>query len=74
MDLVESLEEMRRQSALDHALRSRTNVTRFPPIPVTVRAVTGHAIASTDTKILVEWEKYGDYHVRWEDKWQVNRI
>lgn len=65
---------MRRKAAQNGALRSRTNVTRIRPVPVTVRAITGHAIATTDTQVLVEWVKYGDYHVRWEDKWQVTRI
>ena len=65
---------MRRGAALDRALRSREGVTRIRPTPVTVRAITGHAIAHTDTQVLVEWERYGEYHVRWEDNWQVKRV
>lgn len=65
---------MRRQAALDHALRSREGVTRIEPVPVTVRAITGAAVAYTATQVLVEWEKYGDWHCRWEDKWQVKRV
>jgi len=71
---MESLESMRRRSALDHALRSREGVTRIPPTPVTVRVITGHAVAYTATQVLIEWEAYGEYHVRWEDNWQVNRL
>ena len=65
---------MRRRAALEHALRSREGVTQFTPVPVTVRAITGHAIAQTAAQVLVEWEKHGAYHVRWEDKWQVKRV
>jgi len=71
---VESLEDMRRQAARDHALRSREGVTRIPPTPVAVRVITGHAIAYTATQVLVEWEAYGDWHCRWEDNWQVKRV
>lgn len=65
---------MRRRGALDAALRSREGVTRIDPVPVSVRVVTGRAVAYTATQVLVEWEAYGDYHVRWEDTWQVKRV
>jgi len=65
---------MRRQGALDKALRSRDGVTIIKPVPVAVRVIQGHAIAYTDTQVLVEWEAYGDWYVRWEDKWQVERV
>ena len=65
---------MRRRAALEHALRSRADVTRIPAAPVAVRAITGQAIAHTATQVLVQWESHGDYHVRWEDKWQVQRV
>ena len=71
---MESLEEMRRQAALEHALRSRDGVTRIEPAPVTVRVIRGHAVAYTATQVLVEWEAHGEWHVRWEDKWQVRRV
>lgn len=65
---------MRRAAVLDAALRARENVTRTQPQPVRLRAITGHAIAYTDTHVLVEWVAYGEYHVRWENKWQVKKI
>jgi hypothetical protein len=71
---MESLESLRRRAAVEHALRSRECVTRIQPTPVTVRVITGNAIAYTATQVLIEWEAYGDYHVRWEDKWQVKRV
>lgn len=46
----------------------------IPPVPVRVRVITGNAIAHTETHVLVEWERYGEYHVRWEAKWQVERV
>jgi len=71
---MESLESMRRRAAFDHALRSREGVTRIPPTPVTVRVITGHAVAYTATQVLIEWTAYGEYHIRWEDNWQVKRL
>ena len=59
---------------MEYALRSRECVTRIEPVPVTVRVIRGHAVAYTATQVLVEWVAYGDYHVRWEDKWQVKRV
>ena len=41
---------------------------------VKVRAVYGRAVAVTDTHVLVEWVRYGDYHCRWDEKWQVQRV
>jgi len=71
---MESLESMRRRAARDHTLWSREGVTRIPPTPVTVRVITGHAVAYTATQVLVEWTAYGEYHIRWEDNWQVKRL
>lgn len=65
---------MRRAAVLDAALRARENVTRTQPQPVRLSAITGCVVAYTDTQVLVEWVAYGDYHVRWENKWQVQRI
>lgn len=66
---------MRRAAARDAALlRPPGKVTHIPPVPVRVRVITGNAIAHTDTHVLVEWERYGEYHVRWEAKWQVERV
>jgi hypothetical protein len=41
---------------------------------VHVRAVYGRAIATTPTHVLHEWVKGGDYHCRWDEKWQVQRV
>lgn len=41
---------------------------------VKVRAAYGRAIAETPTHVLHEWVKGGEYHVRWEEKWQVERV
>ena len=71
---MESLEDICRRGALDAALRSREGVTRIDPVAVAVRVVTGRAVAYTAAQVLVEWEAYGDYHVRWEDKRQVKRV
>lgn len=72
---VESLESMRRAAVRDHALlRPPGKVTRIPPTPVRVRVITGNAIAYTPTHVLVEWEAHGEYHVRWEEKWQVKKV
>lgn len=66
---------MRRRAALDGALaRAPGPVTRIPPVSVKVRAIEGKAIAYTPTHVLVEWVRYGEYHVRWEAKWQVRRV
>lgn len=67
---------MRRRAALEWALNHAPDqpVTRIEPQPVTVRTITGHAVAYTPAHVLVEWVKYGEYHVRWEAKWQVRRV
>lgn len=72
---MDSLDQIRRAAARDHALlRPPGKVTRIPPTPVHVRVITGYAIAVTQTHVLVEWEAYGEYHVRWEEKWQVKKV
>jgi hypothetical protein len=39
-----------------------------------VRAVYGRAIATTEGHVLHEWVRYGQHHVRWDPKWQVEPI
>jgi hypothetical protein len=68
---------MRRGSAVTAALgRARGGqVTLLDPRPlVRVRAVYGRAIATTPTHVLHEWVRWGEYHVRWDEKWQVHRV
>lgn len=66
---------MRRRAALEWALTHAPGaVTRIPPVPVKVRVIEGQAVAYTPTHVLVEWEKYGGWHCRWEAKWQVRRV
>jgi hypothetical protein len=73
------MESMRRTSALRGAL------ARLPSQPCTqfsgdekplvhVRAVYGRAVAYTPTHVLWEWVRYGEYHCRWDEKWQVKRV
>lgn len=44
------------------------------PVLVRVRAVYGRAIATTPTSVLHEWVRYGEYHCRWDAKWQVHPV
>jgi len=68
---------MRRAGALAGALaRARGGpVTMLEPRPlVKVRMVYGRAVATTPTHVLHEWVRYGEYHCRWDEKWQVHRV
>lgn len=73
---MESLDEFWHDAHRENALRYAPDqpVTRIQPTPVRVHAITGHAIAYTPTHVLVEWEAWGEWHVRWETKWQVWRV
>ncbi|UKA69599.1 hypothetical protein [Arthrobacter sp. FW306-06-A] len=65
MDLME---EMRRTGAVRAA-------QLLDPRPlVHVRAVYGRAIAVTPTHVLHEWVRFGEYHCRWDAKWQVKQV
>jgi hypothetical protein len=77
MDRVTSLESMRRSAAITGAIARAPGgaVTLLDPRPlVHVRAAYGRAIAVTETHVLWEWVKAGEYHVRWDEKWQVRRV
>jgi hypothetical protein len=68
---------MRRSAARDALLRRPpdTPVHQLPaPVLVRVRAVYGQAIATTPSHVLHEWVRYGEYHARWDAKWQVERV
>ncbi len=68
---------MRRAGAIQGALARAPGgqVTKLEPRPlVKVRAVFGRAIAATPTHVLHEWVRYGAYHCRWDEKWQVHRV
>jgi hypothetical protein len=68
---------MRRTAARDALLRRAPDgpVELLPePVLVRVRAVYGRAIAKTPTSVLHEWVRYGEYHVRWDEKWQVHPV
>lgn len=41
---------------------------------VRVRVVYGRAVAVTPTHVLCEWVRYGEYHCRWDQKGQVQRV
>lgn len=41
---------------------------------VKVRVGYGRAVATTPTHVLHEWVRYGEYHCRWDEKWQVHRV
>jgi hypothetical protein len=45
-----------------------------PRPPVKVRTVYGRAVATTPTHVLHEWVRYGEYHCRWDEKWQVHKV
>jgi len=71
------MEEMRRAAAVQGALARAPGgaVQLLDPRPlVRVRVVYGRAIAATPTHILHEWVRYGEYHCRWDEKWQVERV
>lgn len=68
---------MRRAGAIQAALARAPGgqATRLDPRPlVKVRAVYGRAVATTPTHILHEWVRYGEYHCRWDEKWQVEKV
>lgn len=74
---VDDLEEMRRASALRAAVARAPGgqVEWLEPRPlVKVRAVYGRAAATTPTHVLHEWVRYGEYHCRWDEKWQVHKV
>lgn len=68
---------MRRAGAIRGALARAPGgqAERLDPRPlVRVRAVFGRAVAVTPTHILHEWVRYGQYHCRWDEKWQAHRV
>jgi hypothetical protein len=68
---------MRREMAIRAALGRAPGgkVTMLDPRPlVRVRVTWGRAIATTPTHVLHEWIRYGEYHCRWDEKWQVHRV
>ena len=68
---------MRRAGAVSAALARAPggHVTLLDPRPlVHVRVVYGRAIATTPTHVLWEWVRYGEYHCRWDEKWQVRKV
>ena len=68
---------MRRDSALRGALARAPGgkVTMLEPRPlVKVRISYGRAVATTPTHVLHEWVRYGEYHCRWDEKWQVEKV
>jgi hypothetical protein len=71
-----SLESMRRAAAISGALaRAPGPMTLLEPRPlVKVRVAYGRAVAVTPTHVLWEWVKAGEHHVRWDEKWQVNKV
>lgn len=74
---MESMDEMRR-SAVRSAQLARApggKVIELPDRPmVKVRAVYGRAVAVTPTHVLHEWVKAGEFHIRWDEKWQVRQV
>jgi hypothetical protein len=36
--------------------------------------VYGRAVAETPTHVLHEWVKVGEFHIRWDEKWQVRKV
>lgn len=68
---------MRRDMALREALARAPGgqVTMLDPRPlVRVRVTHGRAIATTPTHVLHEWVRHGEYHCRWDEKWQVHVV
>ena len=71
------MEEMRRAAAVQGALARAPGgaAQLLDPRPlVHVRVVYGRAVAVTPTHVLHEWARYGQYHCRWDEKWQVKRV
>jgi len=68
---------MRRAGAITGALARAPggHATLLDPRPlVRVRVLYGRAVAVTPTHVLHEWVRYGEYHVKWDEKWQVHRV
>lgn len=68
---------MRRAAAIRGALARAPGgaATLLDPRPlVHVRVGYGRAVAVTSTHVLHEWVKAGEYHCRWDEKWQVRRV
>lgn len=68
---------MRRDGAIRGQLARAPggHVTMLDPHPlVRVRVTYGRAVAVTPTHVLHEWVKAGEYHCRWDEKWQVRRV
>ena len=68
---------MRRAGAIDAALARAPGgqVTMLDPRPlVKVRVVYGRAVAVTATHVLWEWVRAGEWHCKWDQKWQVRRV
>ena len=75
--MLDELEKMRREAARKGLLARAPGGTvqlLDTPVLVRVRATHGRAIATTPTHVLHEWVKYGEYHVRWDEKWQVHPV
>ena len=71
------MESMRRDMALREALARAPGgkVELLDPRPlVRVRVTWGRAVATTPTHVLHEWVRWGQYHCRWDEKWQVHRV
>ncbi|MGK3957911.1 hypothetical protein ACLKOZ_17165 [Arthrobacter sp. R4] len=74
---MDDLESMRRAGAVTAALGRAPGgkVTLLDPRPlVKVRVLYGRAIAYTPTHVLHEWVRYGEYHCKWDQTWQVHRV
>ena len=76
MVCVDELEGMRRRIAVDGAMRQAPGpVTLLVARPlVKVRVTYGRALAVTDTHVLHEWVRHGEYHCRWDHKRLVQRV
>jgi len=74
---MESMGDMQRAMAR-RAERARApggEIAELPgKPPVKVRAVYGRAVAMTPTHVLHEWVKAGQFHTRWDEKWQVQKV
>jgi hypothetical protein len=73
---METAEQWHRSAARENALQQAPGrpVIVLRPVPVTVRAVSGTAIAYTVTHVLVERDSGEEYSLRWEASWQVKRL
>ncbi|MDQ0848710.1 hypothetical protein QFZ65_000648 [Arthrobacter sp. B3I9] len=73
---METAEQTYRSAEREYALQQAPGrpVIVLRPVPVTVRAVSGNAIAYTVTHVLVERDAGEEYSLRWEASWQVKRL